>query len=61
MAGGGWRDAEGRTAPERRRLDSAQERARFIDRVRHRPFSLVKPALMLAFAALLAGALILRL
>lgn len=57
----GWRDAEGRTAAERRTLESAEVRARFIDRVRRRPLSLVKPALMLAFAALLIGALILRL
>ncbi|MGH6952395.1 MAG: hypothetical protein ACREH4_16145 [Vitreimonas sp.] len=61
MVDGGWRDAEGRTALERRRLNGAQGRARFIDRVRHRPLSLVKPALLLAFATLLAAALILRL
>ena len=58
---GGWREAEGRTASERRRIESGEGRARFIGRVRRRPLSLMKPALMLAFAALLIGALILRL
>ena len=61
MVGSGWRDAEGRTASERRKLDGAEDRARFIDRMRRRPLGLVKPTLALAFAALLIAALILRL
>lgn len=53
----GWRDTEGRTAAERQRLNDAAGRARFVDTVRRRPLSLVKPALMLALAAVLIFAL----
>jgi hypothetical protein len=61
MVDGGWRDADGRTASERRRLRGAEERARFLDTVRRRPLSLVRPTLVLALAALLIFALVSRL
>jgi hypothetical protein len=57
---GGWRDTDGRTARERRRLSSADARARFIETVRRRPLNLVKSTLMIAAAALLIMALLLR-
>jgi len=56
----GWRDTDGRTAAERRRVEGEQARARFGDTVRHRPLSLVKPALMIALAALIAWVLVSR-
>ena len=49
----GWRDTEGRTAADRRKLGHAAARSRFVDTVRRRPLSLVKPMLMLTLAAAL--------
>lgn len=54
----GWRDEDGRTAAERRKGDQAKERARFVETVRNRPLSLVKPALGALFVGVLVFALI---
>ena len=53
----GWRDQEGRTAAERSGEQRARERARFAERVRNRPLSLVKPALSALFVGVLVFAL----
>jgi hypothetical protein len=55
----GWRDADGRTAADRRKQENDAARARLAERVRNRPLSLVKPALSAAFVALLIFALLL--
>jgi hypothetical protein len=52
----GWRDSEGQTPSERAR----DKRAENLDTLRHRPLSLVKPALALLFVLLLVAALVLR-
>lgn len=57
----GWRDADGNTAADRRKQDDAAARARFLDRVRSRPLSLVKPALSALFVGLLIVALLMAL
>lgn len=49
----GWRDADGRTAAERRQVKSAEDRARLVDTVRHRPLSLLKGLAGFAFILLL--------
>jgi hypothetical protein len=49
----GWRDAEGRTASERRRLRAGEERARFVDTARRRPLTLLKSLAGFAFILLL--------
>lgn len=54
----GWRDADGRTAADRKTLRRADDRAGFADRVRRRPMSLVKPILGAAFIAILIFALL---
>jgi hypothetical protein len=54
----GWRDADGRTAAERKNIQRADNRARFADRVQRRPLSLVKPILGAAFIGLLVIALL---
>jgi len=56
----GWRDTDGRTAQQRRTVGEVEARTRFLDTVRHRPLSLVKPALGIAFVAILIAALLLR-
>lgn len=38
----GWRDSDGRTAAERKKVQGEQDRARFLATARHRPLSLVK-------------------
>ncbi|MES1201627.1 MAG: hypothetical protein ABUS57_09295 [Pseudomonadota bacterium] len=42
---GGWRDVDGNTASERRKLKRETDRAAFADTARHRPLSLLKGAL----------------
>jgi hypothetical protein len=54
----GWRDESGRTAAERKKIVHARDRARLAETVRHRPLSLVKPALGALFIAILVFALI---
>ncbi len=38
----GWRDADGRTAGERKAVSARRERAQFAADVRHRPLTLLK-------------------
>lgn len=57
---GGWRDADGRTAADRRRQGKAEDAARFRDTVRHRPLSFVKPIVGGLFILLLVLALMFR-
>lgn len=54
----GWRDADGRTAAERRKQQGAQERARLAETLRYRPMSLVRPLLGAGFVAVLVIAII---
>ncbi len=54
----GWRDGEGRTASDRRKHEGRTERLRFMETLRYRPQTLIKPALSAAFVALLIFALI---
>jgi hypothetical protein len=54
----GWRDQDGNTAAERRKLRSEQDRATFADTVRRRPLSLVRPILGALFVAILVFALL---
>lgn len=56
----GWRDADGRTAADRRRQSKAEDAARFRDTVRHRPASLLKPIAGFLFILLLVLALMFR-
>lgn len=57
----GWRDADGRTAADRRKQESDAAQARFVDRVRNRPLSLVKPTLSALFVAMLIVAILMAL
>lgn len=56
----GWRDTDGRTAAERKAHAQAAQRASFIERVRDRPLSLVRPLLIGLFFALIILAVALR-
>ena len=49
----GWRDAEGHTGSERHNEVRAKHFAHFLERVKHRPLSLVRPALIALFFAIL--------
>ena len=55
----GWRDANGRTAVDRQKQENVASRARFAERVRNRPLSLVKPVVSAVFVAILILALLL--
>jgi hypothetical protein len=55
---GGWRDVDGRTARERRRVDGEANVARLAEAVRRRPLTLLKGFAGFAFALMLALALI---
>ncbi|HVK79624.1 MAG TPA: hypothetical protein VM915_03340 [Verrucomicrobiae bacterium] len=55
----GWRDADGRTAADRQKQENQASQARFAERVRNRPLSLVKPLLSAAFIGVLIIALLL--
>jgi hypothetical protein len=55
---GGWRDAEGRTAAERKQANADAARRSFLATLRHRPASLVKPALGFVFVMVLVFALV---
>jgi len=57
----GWRDSDGNTAAERRKLRGEQDRAAFADAVRHRPLSLLRGFLGFAFIVVLVLALVLAL
>jgi len=54
----GWRDSDGRTAAERKKVRGADERARLAADVRHRPLSLLRGLLGFAFVLVIAFALI---
>lgn len=54
----GWRDADGRTAADRKKIRGAEERARFAADVRHRPLTLLKGLLGFAFILVLIVALV---
>jgi len=55
----GWRDSDGRTASDRRKLADDAARSRFLERVRHRPLSLLRPIGGALFIALLVVTLLL--
>lgn len=55
---GGWRDEDGKTAAERRKVSGKRERAQFLDTLRHRPLTLVRPILGALFALVLVFALL---
>ncbi len=55
---GGWRDEDGRTVTDRRKIGGEQERARFFADVRYRPLTVLKGLVGFAFVALLVFALI---
>lgn len=54
----GWRDSDGRTAADRRKVQSAGERARFLADARHRPLTLLKGFAGLVLIGVLVFALI---
>lgn len=54
----GWRDGDGRTAAERKKIQGAEERARFAADVRHRPLTLLKGLLGFGFILILVFALL---
>ncbi len=54
----GWRDEDGKTAVERRKVSGGRERARLLETVRRRPLTLVRPILGALFVAVLAFALL---
>lgn len=54
----GWRDEDGRTVSDRKKLGNEQERARFLADVRYRPLTVLKTLAGFAFVALLVFALI---
>jgi hypothetical protein len=54
----GWRDADGRTAAQRKKSEREGERARFAETVRYRPLSLLKGLLGFAFVMVIVFALI---
>ena len=55
---GGWRDGDGRTVTDRRKIGAEQERARFFADVRYRPLTVLKALVGFAFVALLVFALL---
>jgi hypothetical protein len=57
----GWRDGDGRTAAERRKVRGAEDRARLAADVRHRPLSLLKGLLGFAFVLVIVFALVVSL
>lgn len=52
----GWRDADGRTAIDRRHQQNAANRANFFDTLRNRPLSLIRPLLGALFILVLVFA-----
>lgn len=54
----GWRDADGRTAAERRRAQSGKDRERLLATARHRPLTLLKGLAGFVFIVILVIALI---
>ena len=55
---GGWRDEDGRTAADRRKLGNEHERARLFADVRYRPLTVLKTLAGFAFVGLLVFALV---
>jgi hypothetical protein len=56
----GWRDTKGHTRAERRALEQAGERARLLETAKKRPLSLMRAAALIAFALVVAAALVLQ-
>lgn len=54
----GWRDADGRTAADRKKSQRNEDRARLAETVRNRPLSLVRPVLSALFVGILVVALL---
>jgi len=54
----GWRDSDGRTAADRRKVHRAGERARLFADARHRPLTLLKGFAGLVLIGVLVFALI---
>lgn len=54
----GWRDQDGNTAAERRKVSGERERTRFLETVRHRPLNLMRPILGATFVLVLIFALL---
>lgn len=54
----GWRDEDGHTAAERKKLRRGEDRARLAAEVRHRPLSFLKTLAGFALAMILVLALI---
>lgn len=55
----GWRDNDGRTARDRRKLADEQSRADLLDTLRYRPHTLIKPVAAFLFALLIVIAVLL--
>lgn len=55
---GGWRDAEGRTAADRKQVKNERDLARFVSDARHRPLTLLKGLAGLFLILVLVFALI---
>lgn len=55
---GGWRDEDGRTASDRKKVQGSENRARVMDTLRNRPADLVKPVVGALFIGVLVLALI---
>jgi hypothetical protein len=56
----GWRDTEGRTRGVRKQEEQAVDRTRFMNRLKHQPLSLLRPALFALFVLAVIAALALR-
>jgi hypothetical protein len=54
----GWRDAEGRTAADRRKLGREGDRTRFLETAKNRPLTLVRSLLGAALILILIFALL---
>ncbi|MEQ1493373.1 MAG: hypothetical protein ABL932_22775 [Terricaulis sp.] len=55
---GGWRDEDGRTATDRKKVKGEEDRARFAADVRHRPLTLIKGLAGLVLVMILVFALL---
>ncbi|HVZ99679.1 MAG TPA: hypothetical protein VG841_05145 [Caulobacterales bacterium] len=58
---GGWRDADGRTARERRKLEREAERTAFVINAKRRPWTLLKGFFGFAFIFVVVIAVLLAL
>lgn len=55
---GGWRDEDGRTATDRKKVKGEEDRARLAADVRHRPLTLLKGLVGFIFVMVLVLALL---